>query len=362
MTIKAIPLSSCCLNILIIGHIYKHGGTGFMFTRSLTKTQPASGLELLKRTIPQPQADETLIRVLKTGICGTDLHLYNYDDWAASIMQIPQVIGHEFVGKIMETGQITCAEAHSFCDNCMSCKQDMRHLCLNSQGLGVHRDGAMTDYLCLPTKNLFLMPGIPLDIAAFADALGNAVYAVQEAQVTGKSVLITGAGPIGLSVLMLCKFLKAKDVCIADPIAYRVKLAEQLAADEGIILSDQNCHDGFKLASDYQADIGFELSGNASAFQSLLAHLNPGGKALVLGLIPNHSALNWPDIIFKSIQIHCLYGRKIFKTWQHLHDLLMQGFDPSPIITHHFLAKDFDQAFQLMQSKQCGKVILDWKS
>lgn len=335
--------------------------------RSLCKLSLQKGLTLCQKEIPDFKHHEVLIRIHKTGICGTDLQLYHSNDWACSVMNIPLTIGHEFVGRVykvgskvksVKKGDWVSAEGHLFCGICDACLNNQAHFCINSKGIGVHTHGAMTDYFVMPESNLWLCNGLDSDIMAFADVLGNAVYALSKVLVKNKLVCITGAGPLGLSVLMLCKFLGAGFVSICDTNDYRLHLASKLGADETLLMDSNTLKKGFDFKKKW--DVGFELSGKANALRSLISHLNPGSSLVLMGLLPKRSMINWQTLIFKNIDIFCLYGRLIFDTWKQLNDYLLQGFNPKPIITHHFDANDFEKAFQLMQSRQCGKILLHW--
>ncbi|MEK9656812.1 MAG: alcohol dehydrogenase catalytic domain-containing protein [bacterium] len=331
--------------------------------QTLCKCKPKPGLNLCHKDIPIPKSNEVLIKVLKTGICGTDLSLYNYTPWAKSVLSLPQTIGHEFVGKIVKIGSkvttqktnnIVSAEAHLFCKKCDQCANKNYHLCPNTKGLGIHTNGAMAEFVCVPESNLWACPHIDPKIMAFADALGNALYATSRTDIYNQDILITGAGPIGLATMMLCLFLKANSVTIIEPNTYRQKLAKKLGATQ--IASPKT-----RLKKPKKGwNIGFEMSGKTSALEKLVKNLNPGSQIIIMGILPNQSQINWPSLIFKNLNIHCLYGREIFKTWQQLDHYLSQGFNPLPLVTHEFAAKDYQKAFSLMASGNCGKILLNW--
>ena len=310
--------------------------------RALCKLSLKKGLTLCQKKMPAFTDNQVLIRVHKTGICGTDLQLYNTNEWARSIIIPPLTIGHEFMGQICEIGAAVTAakkgdwvsaEGHLFCGNCEACLNNQAHFCVKSKGIGVHCDGAMADYFVIPESNLWVCNTLDSDLMAFADVLGNAVYALSKVIVKNKNICITGAGPLGLSVLMLCKFLNAGSVSICDTNEYRLNLASKLGANETLLMDSNTLKKGFDLKKKW--DIGFELSGKSNALRLLIQHLKAGSSLVLMGLLPKRSMVNWQNLIFKNIHIFCLYGRLIFDSWKQLNRYLLQGFNPKAIITHH---------------------------
>jgi len=339
--------------------------------KALVKTRPEPGLWL--EEVPQPEAgaNEVLIRVRKTGICGTDLHLYNWDDWAQRNLRTPRIIGHEFVGEIValgpgvegyKIGDRVTAEGHITCGQCRNCRTGKRHLCANTLGIGSGRDGAFAEYLVMPAFNLWpLHADIPDDIAAILDPFGNAVYSALAFPVATEDVLVTGAGPIGIMAAAVCRFVGARHVVISDVNDYRLELALRMGASRAVnaartplaaVMQELKMTNGF--------DVGLEMSGSPEAFRDMLAAMYPGGSIALLGFLPHETRINWDQVIFKGLTLKGIYGREIFETWHRMSQLIRAGLDIAPVITHRFPAGEYQQAFEVVRAGQCGKVLLEW--
>ncbi len=339
--------------------------------KALVKSRPEQGLWLEEVPQPEPGANEVLIRVRKTGICGTDLHNYVWDDWAQRNITTPRIIGHEFVGEIVavgpgvagyRVGDRVTAEGHVTCGLCRNCRAGRRHFCPNTKGIGSGRDGAFAEYLVIPAFNLWpVNADIPDDIAAILDPFGNAVYSAFAFPVSAENVLVTGAGPIGLMTAAVCRFVGARHVVVTDVNDYRLDLALKLGASRAVniartplteVMHELEITDGF--------DVGLEMSGSSEAFRDLLTAMYPGAGIALLGFLPPETRINWDQVIFKGLTMKGIYGREIFRTWQRMIQLVRAGLDIAPVITHRFAADDFQQAFETVRSGRCGKVILEW--
>lgn len=340
--------------------------------RALEKTRAERGLWMLDdANIPEIGANDVLIRIKKSAICGTDLHIYKWDDWASKTIPTPMIVGHEYVGVIeqlgsevkgLEIGQRVSGEGHLTCGTCRNCRAGTRHLCRNTLGIGVNVQGSFAEYLALPKSNVFPIPDdISDDIAAIFDPLGNAVHTALSFDLVGEDVLITGAGPIGLMAIAICKHVGAKNVVITDVNPYRLKLAEEMGASRCVNPLNDNLADIMKeLGMTEGFDIGLEMSGNESAFRSMLSVMNHGGKISLLGIPPGEMSIDWNDVIFKGLIIKGIYGREMYETWYKMTSMLQSGLDISKVITHKLHIDDFQSGFHAMESGQCGKVILDW--
>jgi threonine 3-dehydrogenase len=339
--------------------------------KALVKSRPQPGLWLEEVARPEPGPNEVLIRVRKTGICGTDLHVYNWDEWAQRNLRPPRIIGHEFVGEIAATGpgvtgyrpgdRVT-AEGHVTCGLCRNCRAGRRHLCPNTVGIGSGRDGAFAEYLVVPAFNLWpLHADIGDDVAAILDPFGNAVHTAFAFPVAAEDVLITGAGPIGLMATAVCRFLGARHVVVTDVSDYRLALAQKMGASRTVNAARTTVGEAMQaLAMSNGFDVGLEMSGNPEAFRSLLGALYNGGGAALLGFLPTTTEINWDEVIFKGLTLKGIYGREMFETWHRMTQLLRAGLDIAPVITHRFPVDDFHEAFETVRAAQCGKVILDW--
>lgn len=339
---------------------------------ALVKTEPKPGLTLKEVPIPPVNPGEVKIRVLKSAICGTDLHIYNWDEWSQRTIKTPQTIGHEFVGEIVELGggvtqyklgDIVSGEGHIVCKTCRNCMAGRLHLCKYTIGVGVNRDGCFAEYLVIPAENVVrIAPGIPLDIAACFDALGNAVHTALKFDLTGEDVLITGAGPIGIMAAIICRHCGAKKIAITDLNSYRLELAKNAVPNAyvvdprkistSVLMSEMNMTEGF--------DIGLEMSGSPQAFTDMVESMGNGGKIALLGIHSEATYINWDKVVFGGLTIHGIYGREMFDTWYKMMSMLQTGLDVNKVITHRFDFRDFEEGFDVMQSGRSGKVVLNW--
>lgn len=321
---------------------------------------------------PAPGTNEVLIKIVKTAICGTDLHIYHWDAWSQKTINTPLILGHEFVGIVADTGKgvthykpgdLVSGEGHITCGYCRNCRAGRRHLCNKTIGIGIHRNGAFAEYMTLPEGNVWpVHKDISTDIASFFDPLGNAIHCALSFDAVAEDVLITGAGPIGCMAAAVCKKIGARNVAITDVNDYRLQLAQKMGADRVINVRKEKIENCFKeLKIDNGFDIGLEMSGNQSALQDMIRTMYHGGKIAVLGIFPEDTTVNWDDIIFKGLLIKGIYGREMFETWYKMTQLLRGGLDVSPVITHKFAAEHFNEAFQVIESGECGKVILEWE-
>lgn len=339
--------------------------------KAIVKKHPKAGLSLLEVPIPRLGTNDILIKVLKTAICGTDIHIYQWDTWAQNNIKPPLIIGHEFMGIVekigggvshYKEGDIVSGEGHITCGYCRNCRAGMRHLCHKTIGIGIGRDGAFAEYLSLPESNIWpVHKDINLDIASFFDPLGNAVHCALSYSMVAEDVLITGAGPIGCMAASICKALGARNVVVSDNNSYRLKLADKMGADKTININSENiedCFDKLKISNGF--DIGLEMSGNPNALQDMIRTMYHGGKIALLGILPKETSVKWDDIIFKGLNIKGIYGREMFESWYKMTQLIRGGLDVSPIITHKFKPDDFHLAFEKVESGKCGKVILEW--
>ena len=339
--------------------------------KAICKTNAGAGLTQIKVEMPDPSTNEVLIKILKTAICGTDLHIYQWNEWAKNTIKPPLVIGHEFVGEIAETGEgvthykpgdIVSGEGHITCGNCRNCRAGQRHLCNKTIGIGIHRNGAFAEYMTLPEGNVWpVHTEIDTDIASFFDPLGNAVHCALSFEMAAEDALITGAGPIGCMAAAICKKVGARNVVVTDINNYRLNLAKKMGADTVINIQNENISDCYKkLRITNGFDIGLEMSGKSEALQELINHMYHGGKIALLGILPNETTVAWDEIIFKGLHLKGIYGREMFETWYKMTQLIRGGLDVSPVITHKFHADDFEKAFSVIESGDCGKVILEW--
>lgn len=338
--------------------------------RALVKDKAAKGIWLKDVPVPEPGPNEVLIKVEKTAICGTDLHIYQWDDWSQRVIKPPLVIGHEFVGNIhelgaavegYEVGQRVSAEGHVVCGVCRNCKAGKQHLCPNTIGIGVNRDGAFAEYVVVPATNLWRMPdAIPSELAAFFDPFGNAAHCALQFDLVGEDVLITGAGPIGIIAAGICRHVGARHVVISDINDYRLQLARNMGASHTINVKHETIDDAVKGLGIDGFDIGIEMSGNANAFNDMLHAMFHGGRIAMLGLMPNGSGVDWDQVIFKGLQLQGIYGRRMYETWYKMTQMVLSGFPLQNTLTHHIPIDDFERGFELMASGQCGKVVCDW--
>ncbi len=331
--------------------------------------QPGLWLEDVPR--PETGINDVLIRVKKTGICGTDLHIYNWDAWAQKTIPVPMVVGHEFVGEIVELGsnvhdffpgEIVSGEGHVVCGHCRNCLAGRRHLCADTKGIGVNRPGAFAEYISVPMTNVWHhAPGIDLDVASIFDPFGNAVHTALSFDLLGEDVLITGAGPIGCMAAAIVKYAGARYVVVSDVNPWRLELAKKMGATRVVDVRSEKIADVQKqLGMKEGFDVGLEMSGNETAFRDMLANMCHGGKIAMLGIPEHEIAIDWNTVIFNMLTIKGIYGREMYETWYKMTVMLQGGLDISPVITHRLHASEFEQGFAAMKSGQAGKVVLDW--
>jgi len=340
--------------------------------KALAKSKAEPGLWL--EDVPEPKIglNDVLIRVDRTGICGTDLHIYNWDNWARKTIPVPMVVGHEFVGEIVEVGsnvkdffpgQVVSGEGHGVCGRCRNCLAGRRHLCADTKGVGVNRPGAFAEYLALPMTNVWLHTnGIDRDVASIFDPFGNAVHTALSFPVLGEDVLITGAGPIGIMAAAIVRHAGARRVVITDVNEYRLNLARQMGVTLALNPLERSLKEAQKeLGMKEGFDVGLEMSGNASAFRDMLANMSHGAKIAMLGIPEKEMAIDWNTVVFSMLTIKGIYGREMYETWYKMTMMLQSGLDIRPVITHRFHYADFHKGFDVMISGQAGKVILNWR-
>jgi threonine 3-dehydrogenase len=339
--------------------------------KALVKQQAAPGIWL--EDIPEPKVgpNDVLIKIARTAICGTDMHIYNWDAWAQKTIPVPMAVGHEYSGQIVEvgsevrglkSGDRVSGEGHITCGYCRNCRAGRRHLCRNTVGVGVNRPGAFAEYLAIPAVNAFKLPeSIADDIASILDPFGNATHTALAFNMVGEDVLITGAGPIGIMATAIARFVGARHVVVTDVNDYRLELARRMGASRAINVQKESLDDTMQaLGMQEGFDVGLEMSGNAAAFREMLRTMHHGGSIAILGIPPGDTAIDWNQVIFKGLTLKGIYGREMFETWYKMASLLQSGLKLDPIITHHFAARDFQQGFETMGSGKSGKVILDW--
>lgn len=340
--------------------------------KALVKRHATPGLWLEDVPEPKPGLNDVLIRVDRTGICGTDLHIYNWDAWAQRTIPVPMVVGHEFVGEVVEVGanvndffpgEIVSGEGHVVCGRCRNCLAGRRHLCAHTSGIGVNRPGAFAEYLTLPMTNVWHhRPGIDLDIASIFDPFGNAVHTALSFDLLGEDVLVTGAGPIGLMGAAVARHAGARYVVITDVNEYRLDLARKMGVDVALNVSKESLADcQQRLGMQEGFDVGLEMSGNAAAFRSMIDGMAHGGKIAMLGIPGGEMAIDWNKVIFNMLTIKGIYGREMYETWYKMTVMLQSGLDISPVITHRFGADEYEKGFAAMKTGDSGKVVLDWK-
>jgi len=339
--------------------------------KALVKKHAEPGIWMDSVAEPEVGHNDVLVKIRKTAICGTDIHIFKWDEWARKTIPVPMTVGHEFVGEIVEVGSEVrglqagdrvSGEGHITCGFCRNCRAGKRHLCRNTSGVGVNRAGCFAEYLSIPALNAFKLPDVVTDdIASILDPLGNATHTALSFDMVGEDVLITGAGPIGIMAVAIARFVGARHVVITDVNDYRLDLARKMGASVAVNVTrdslDQVMRD---LAMQEGFDVGMEMSGNPQAFRDLLRVMHHGGKVALLGIPPGDTAIDWNQVIFKGLVIKGVYGREMFETWYKMTSMIQSGLNVKPIITHHFGIDDYRQAFEIMSSGQSGKVILDW--
>lgn len=337
--------------------------------KALVKKSPEKGIWIDDVPVPEYGNNDLLIKIKKTAICGTDLHIYKWDEWAQRTIKTPMVIGHEFVGEVVakgmnvtrfEVGDRVSGEGHIVCGVCRSCRAGRPHLCLNTVGVGVNRTGCFAEYLVIPASNgVHVHPSIPTEIAAFFDPFGNAVHTALSFDLVGEDVLITGAGPIGIMAVAVCKHVGARHVVITDINDYRLDLAKKLGATMAVNVANSSIEDAIKELDMIGFDVGLEMSGNGMAFDSMLKNMYHGGRIALLGILPKTTEIDWDQVIFKGLILKGIYGREMYETWYKMQTMLQSGLEIAPVLTHRFPFEDFQKGFDAMESGQCGKVILE---
>ncbi len=339
--------------------------------KTLAKLKPELGIWMHQEAIPDVGHNDVRIKIKKTAICGTDMHIYNWDKWSQSTIKVPMTIGHEFVGVIESMGESVrgfnigdrvSGEGHITCGHCRNCRAGKRHLCRNTFGVGVNRQGAFAEYLVIPADNAFKIPDdISDEMAAIFDPFGNAVHTALSFDLVGEDVLITGAGPIGAMAVAISKHVGARNVVITDINDYRLELAAQMGATRTVNVSRESLSDVMNDIGMVEGfDVGMEMSGVGSAFSSMLEVMNHGGNVAILGIPSADTVIDWNQVIFKGLHLKGVYGREMYETWYKMVAMLQSGLNISPIITNHFDIDDFQKGFDIMASGQSGKVILNW--
>lgn len=339
--------------------------------RALVKKSAEPGIWMEQVPVPAVGHNDVLIRIAKTAICGTDVHIYNWDDWSQKTVPVPNTIGHEFMGEIVEIGSEVkglkpgdrvSGEGHITCGFCRNCRAGRRHLCRNSVGVGVQRAGAFAEYLSIPAFNTFVLPdAITDDMASILDPFGNATHTALSFNLVGEDILITGAGPIGIMAVAICRHVGARHVVITDVNDYRLDLARKMGATRAINVAETSVEDAMReLGMQEGFDVGLEMSGNPGALRTMLQTMHHGGSVAVLGIPPGETSIDWNDVIFKGLTLKGIYGREMFETWYKMASMIQSGLDITPVITHHYMVDQFQAGFDVMRSGQSGKVILDW--
>ena len=339
--------------------------------KALSKLKAESGIWMTDVEVPEPGHNDLLIRIRKTSICGTDLHIYNWDHWAQETIPVPMVTGHEWMGEVVdvgvevrgfEKGDRVTGEGHITCGHCRNCRAGRRHLCRNTQGVGVTRPGAFAEYLVLPAYNAFkLHASIDDDLAAIFDPFGNAVHTALSFDLVGEDVLITGAGAIGIMAAAVARHAGARHIVVTDLNDYRLELARRMGAKVTVNVGEEQLEDVMtRLGMSEGFDVGLEMSGVPAAFETMLRTMNHGGRIAMLGIPSDKMAIDWNQVIFKGMTIKGIYGREMFETWYKMASLVQSGLDLHPVITHRFSCDDYEEAFHTVASGQSGKVVMDW--
>ena len=340
--------------------------------RALSKQEAKEGIWMIEAPVPEIGPDDVLIKIRKTAICGTDLHIYKWDSWAQKTVPVPMITGHEYVGEIAQigsnvtgltVGQRVSGEGHLPCHKCRNCRGGRMHLCIKTVGVGVNRQGCFAEYFALPAFNVFPISDerISDDVASFFDPLGNAVHTALSFDLVGEDVLITGAGPIGVMAVAIAKHAGARHIVITDVNDYRLGLAAKMGATRAVNVTKDSLRDVMKqLGMTEGFDVGLEMSGNAHAFRQMTETMRHGGKIAILGIPPADTAIDWNHVIFKGLTLKGIYGREMFETWYKMKSVVQSGLDVSGVITHVMPAADYQKAFDAMLQGDTGKVILDW--
>ncbi len=339
--------------------------------KALVKKYSKPGLWLDEVPVPEYGPNDVLIKIQKTAICGTDIHIYNWDEWASKTIPVPMVVGHEYVGIVeafgenvqdVKVGELVSGEGHITCGHCRNCRAGRRHLCPNTLGVGVNRPGCFAEYLVIPVSNIWHCdPNISKDVLSIFDPFGNAVHTALSFDVLGEDVLITGAGPIGIMASAICKHAGARYVVITDVNPYRLELAKKMGVTKAVNVSKEKLSDVVNdLGMMEGFDVGLEMSGNPKALNDMIDVMFHGGNIALLGILPSDAAVDWNKIVFNGLTLRGIYGRKMFETWYKMQVMVQSGLDVSSVITHHFNFADFEEGFELMKSGNSGKIILNW--
>ena len=339
---------------------------------ALVKSNEEQGLWLEDVGVPVPGKDEVLIKILRTAICGTDVHIYNWDEWAQKTIPVPMVVGHEFVGRIVDLGEnvhdykkgdLVSGEGHLVCGHCRNCLAGRRHLCSRTSGVGVNRTGVYAEYFSIPVTNVWYCdPSIPLDILTCFDPLGNAVHTALSFDVLGEDVLITGAGPIGCMAAAIARHAGARHIVVTDLNPYRLELASKVGATRVVNVEEEDLQRvQMELEMREGFDVGMEMSGSPPALNSMLDNMCHGGKVALLGILPDNTPINWSTVIFNGLSSKGIYGREMFETWYKMTSMIQTGLDITTLITHRFHYTDYEKGFEVMRSGRSGKVVLNWE-
>tara|TARA_B100001769_G_scaffold251950_1_gene225931 strand:+ start:9605 stop:10627 length:1023 start_codon:yes stop_codon:yes gene_type:complete len=339
--------------------------------KALVKHTPEKGIWMEDVDVPQCGVNDVKIKITHTAICGTDMHIYEWDEWAQKNLDLPLTVGHEFCGLIEEIGSAVTqykvgdrvsGEGHITCKYCRNCRAGKQHLCHKTIGIGIHRDGAFAEYLVIPESNVWpIHNDIPSEIASFFDPFGNAVHTALTYNLTGEDVLISGAGPIGIIAAAICKFSGSRNIVITDINEYRLELALKLGATKAVNPEKESLKSVYnELGINHGFDVGLEMSGNSEAFNQMINNMYNGGNIALLGLLPNSTKINWDDVIFKGLNIKGIYGREMYDTWYKMTQMIRSGLSISSVLTHRYKIDDFDKAFEILKSGNCGKVVLEW--
>jgi len=340
--------------------------------KALVKKYDKPGIWMDEVPVPGIGINDVLIKIKKTSICGTDIHIYNWDDWAKKTIPVPMVTGHEYVGTVeaigsnvhdVKIGELVSGEGHIVCGYCRNCRAGRRHLCPNAKGVGVNRPGCFAEYLSIPVSNIWHADSkIPLDVLSVFDPFGNATHTALYFNVLGEDVLITGAGPIGIMAAAICKHAGARYTVITDMNSYRLDLAKKIGVTEAVNITKENLIDVMKkLGMKEGFDVGLEMSGNPKALNGMIDVMSHGAKIALLGILPSGSGVDWEKVVFNGLVLKGIYGREMFETWYKMQVMVQSGLDISPLITHRFPVDQYQEAFELMKSGNSGKVILNWE-
>jgi threonine 3-dehydrogenase len=341
--------------------------------KALVKAERAEGITLVRDApLPGVGVHDVRIRIRKSAICGTDVHIYNWDEWSQKTVPVPMIVGHEYFGVVdvvgaeveaFKPGDRVSGEGHITCGFCRNCRAGRRHLCRHTVGVGVNRPGSFAEYLVIPATNVYRIPDdIPDEVASIFDPYGNAVHTTLSFDLVGEDVLVTGAGPIGVMAVAIAKHVGARHVVITDVNEYRLALARKMGATRAVNVAREDLKGVMKdLGMTEGFDVGLEMSGNGRAFRQMLDVMNHGAKLALLGIMPGQEAIDWSQVIFKGLVLKGIYGREMFETWYKMVAMLQSGLDVSPVITHRFPIDEFQRGFDVMRSGQSGKVVLDWE-